>query len=113
MMRFPLSPLLISIAVALSLVQGCTTDPKGAAVDLRVLGGGRCQALGKTFPCDDVVAALKEAGVEKSAKIHVQVVTGFTVREVVMLLNTLTGTLAAAGYTGVSKTAVAVSPSDP
>lgn len=72
----------------LSLVQGCATEPKAAP---------------------DVVGALEEAGVAKAAAIQVQFLPGFTIREVVTLLNSLTSTLTAAGFTGVSKTAVGVS----
>jgi hypothetical protein len=111
-MRLSSLSLLFAIAVVLSLVQGCATAPKAAAVNLRVLGGGKCQVLDKTFPCDDVVGALKEAGVAKAATIQVQLLPGFTVGEAARLLNTLTNKLTAAGFTGVSKTAVAISPND-
>ncbi len=109
-----LSPLSLPIAIAVvsSLVQGCATAPEAAAVNLRALGGGKCQVLDKTFPCDEVVGALKEAGVAKTAKIQVQLLPGFTVGEAAKLLNMLTNTLTAAGFTGVSKTAVAISPND-
>jgi len=110
-----------AIAVVVSLVQGCATAPApapapapaAAPVNLRALGGGKCQVLDKTFPCDDVAGALKELGVAKTATIQVQLLPGFTVGEAARLLNSLTSTLNAAGFTGVSKSAAAISPSDP
>src|SRR5688572_6882503 len=107
-MRLSLLSLLIAIAVALSLVQGCATEPKAAAVNVLVLVGGKRQALDKTFPCGDAVGVLTEAGVAKAATIQVQFVPGGTIREVVTLMNTLN----AAGFTGVSKTAGSSAPND-
>ena len=111
-MRLSSFSLAIAIAVVLLLVQGCATAPKASAVNLRALGGGMCQVLDKTFACEDVVGALTEAGVAKTATIQVQLLPGFTVGEAARLLNTLTNALAAAGFTGVSKTAVAISQND-
>jgi len=111
-MRLSPFSLLIAIAVVLSLVQGCETAPEAAAVNLRALGGGKCQVLDKTFPCDDVVSVFQEAGIAKTAKIQVQLLPGFTVGEAARILDTLTNTLTAAGFSGVSKTAIAISPND-
>ena len=102
----------IAIAVVPLVLQGCATAPEPAAVNLRALGGGKCQVLDKTFPCNEAAGALIEAGVAKTAKIQVQLLPGFTVGEAAKLLSTLTNTLTAAGFTGVSKTAVAIPPSD-
>jgi hypothetical protein len=109
-----LSPLSLPIAIAVVslLVQSCATAPESAAVNLRALGGGKCQVLDKSFPCDEVVDALTEAGVAKTAKIQVQLLPGFTVGEAAKLLNTLTNALRAAGFNGVSKTAVAIPSND-
>lgn len=105
-MRLPCFSALITVAAALSLLQGCATELKAEAVNIRIDRGGTCKSLGRSFACDDVVDALTNAGVTKAAKIEVQVTPGVTIREVITLMNTLD----AAGFAGLNKTAVASEP---
>jgi hypothetical protein len=100
-MRLSQMSLLVPTVAAWALAQGCATSPKVAALNLRVASGGRCQALNKSFSCNDVVGVLTEAGISKGAAIQVQFVPGATVREVITVINTLNS----AGFTEVSKTA--------
>jgi hypothetical protein len=103
----------IASAAALWLVQGCATAPRITALDLRAIGDGKCLALDKAFACDDVVHALTDAGVPRTAAIQIQFLPGPNVGEAARLLHKLRETLAAAGYTGVSKSAVVVAPDVP
>jgi hypothetical protein len=110
-----LLPLSLSIAsvVVMSLVQGCAAAPELKAVNLRLLGAGKCQLLDETFPCEDMVDALNKANVAKSATIQLQAVSGVNTVADALNLSKLSNSLTAAGFTGVSKTVVAVSSNDP
>jgi biopolymer transport protein ExbD len=100
-MRLSLISCLVAVSIAAGLVQGCATKAKTTAIDVQVASGGQCQALEKSFACDDVAGVLTKAGISKAAPIQVKFVPGVTVREVITVMSSLN----AAGFSGVSKTA--------
>ena len=88
------------MAIVLAPRPGSSAESPTAAIAVRLLGDGNCQALSKNFPCQDVVSVLAAAGVTATAPLELQFVPEVSRGAIVPLMDALQ----AAGFTGLSKT---------